>query len=84
LDPDPEKQKYPTKKEKVKFHDLQCWIYSFGGAEGFSCSLKALHGGLENTSFIDNKIPVQFCDLDPDPGPGFAKKLGSRTPFKRW
>jgi hypothetical protein len=48
MDPDPGGQKNdPQKYKKVKkVHVLKCWVFSFFRAEGFSCSLDALYGGL--------------------------------------
>jgi hypothetical protein len=47
VDPDPGGQKWPTKIEKVKiFYVLKDAGCSLLRAEGFSCSLGVLYGGL--------------------------------------
>ncbi len=45
---DPGGQKWHTKIEKklIKFNFLKCWTFSNLRAEGFSCSLDVLYGGL--------------------------------------
>jgi hypothetical protein len=58
-------------------------MHSFGGALGFSCSLKALHGDLRVKLLHLLKKKKKFdLDLDPDPGSEFTKKRGSRPLLK--
>jgi hypothetical protein len=62
-DPDPGGQKLPTNIEKSKkIHVLKYWMFFFE-AEGFSCCLCALYGGLGITKlqFLSKNINFLSC-----------------------
>jgi hypothetical protein len=80
LDPDPGGQKWPTKIEKVQNFHVSSTGCSLLRAEGFSCSLGVLYGGLgiSKLQFLIKKIEIKFPfkfffsilghqTLDPDP-----------------
>jgi hypothetical protein len=72
----------PQKYKKVhNFHVFKYWMFSFG-AEGFSCSLGILYGGLgiSKLPFLIKKIEIKFPAINfsilghqtPDPESGSA------------
>jgi hypothetical protein len=52
---------YKYRKKVKNFYVLKCWMF-FLRAEGFSCSLCVLCGGLEMTKlqFLSKKYPIFF------------------------
>jgi hypothetical protein len=61
VDPDqnPGGAKWTTKIEKgKKFHVLECWMFSFWRAEGFSCSLDVLYAWRPRVLIKTNKFQV--------------------------
>jgi hypothetical protein len=87
LEPD-QRQEWPAKKDVKNFHALKVRNVFFGGAWGFSCSLKAFYRKLKTKvmHFLFNRKKfsifcstlkfLNFCTSKPgsESGSGFAKK----------
>jgi hypothetical protein len=55
---------YKYRKKVKNFHVFKCWM--FFKAEGFSCSLCVLYGGLGITKlqFFSKKYPISFAAVN--------------------